>query len=120
MSRVTLTDHRVLVLHVLAKRASPQCQSEFLRQGGLRLLPRLIQNALKEESVGELEAIVNLMRALPLDQSMLSFAGLGKSVRKLSKLKSAQRDTVALNAAAQGFISKAQYCTTYLLCGTHI
>jgi len=90
MSRVYKVDHRALCIHALATKLSEQCEKDFLKFGGYRIIKRWFQLAENEDSVGELVKLLKLCRKLPFDEAAIREANIGKVIRKLKKFKSSK------------------------------
>lgn len=83
-------DHRALCIHALATKLSEQCEKDFLKFGGYRIIKRWFQLAENEDSVGELVKLLKLCRKLPFDEAAIREANIGKVIRKLKKFKSSK------------------------------
>lgn len=80
----------MLCIHALATKLSEQCEKDFLKFGGYRIIKRWFQLAENEDSVGELVKLLKLCRKLPFDETAIREANIGKVIRKLKKFKSSK------------------------------
>jgi hypothetical protein len=66
----------------------------FLENGGLRLLKSWLRNAEEESCVAELRQIVFTCKKLPFDENVVRDSEIGKHIKRLLKLKSANHTDV--------------------------
>ena len=108
MARVSLSDQRALCFHVLTHRTSEHCKVEFVAVGGLRIIRQWMLAAVRDDCVGELRAMVELLGSFSLDAKSLRRYELGKLLRRLTRLRSTKNGIEELNAEAKRFIGTSR------------
>ena len=108
MARVSLSDQRALCLHVLTHRTSEDCKAEFVAVDGLRIIRQWMLAAVRDDCVGELRAMVELLGSFSLDAKSLRRYELGKLLRRLTRLRSTKNGIEELNAEAKRFIGTSR------------
>eukprot|EP01031_Cornospumella_fuschlensis_P043123 gene43123-52705_t len=87
MLRVEKIEHRALCMEILVNHLSePQFYLDFANFGGYRLMKKWLKRADEEKVIPELRYLVQFLRKLPFDSSIIKSIELGKLIKRLQKI----------------------------------
>lgn len=95
-----------MCLFVLSNKLSSTAQKWFVLDGGLRVLRRWTQQAIRNDRVSMLYQIVNLCRKLPFDIDSVRAAEIGKAVKRITKHRSPVNDVAPVCALVQTLVGE--------------
>ena len=106
LTRIKRSEHRGICIHIIATKLNEQCEKDFTKNGGLRIIKRWLKTAEECDNITEIIALVKLCKKLPFDEVAIREVGIGKVIRKLLKFQSPSGgDTSILSSQVESLMS---------------
>lgn len=93
-------------MYIATHKLTVECQKDFTKFGGLRMVKRWLKIAEDADNVAEMISLVRLCKSLPFDEASIREVAIGKVIKKLLKFQSPSGgDVAALHSEVESLMS---------------